>query len=72
MKALFAGKCSVCGFGFEKGAEINYERETKKASHGYCFPVEDGPHEDVELLADKLGFKHHTWPELLKGMKPNG
>lgn len=66
MKALFAGTCFICGLGFGKGAEINYDRESKKASHAYCFAGDT----DAEALADRLGYRTYTWEELIDGCRP--
>lgn len=57
MKALFAGTCWICGHGFKKDEEINYERAAKKASHAYCF---DSGTETAEDIADRLGYRNHA------------
>lgn len=67
MKAAFGGKCWICGFGFTKGAEINWDPESKKASHGYCF---SDSADDSEALANRLGYRHYSWQELMDGCRP--
>ncbi len=69
MKALYAGRCSICAGPFAKGEEINYQRELKKASHVYCFaqPVDEI---QPEVLAQRLGYRHYDWNELVSRMNP--
>ena len=64
MKAIYAGKCSICAGPFAKGEEINYQKELRKASHVECFAQPVNEIEPTEL-ADRLGFRHYSWDELI-------
>jgi hypothetical protein len=70
MRALFSGVCAICKAPFAKGEEINWDRETRKASHGFCFDDSALPDMDMAAsLADRLGYQHFTWKDLMERMK---
>ncbi len=69
LNARYAGKCWVCSEPFGKGDLIEYNPETKKAAHNFCF--EDGaPDNQQEALAERLGYRSFSWEDLYRGMKP--
>ena len=58
MQSLFPGKCRCCGKAFEKGSDIDYDRDSRMAYlPGHRPQADDEPDESMVELADRLGFR---------------
>ena len=69
IKAKWNGKCFECGGPVQKGSEIEYFE--KHAYHPACFASAEEeaesapPSREAYALADRLGFRHFSWVDLL-------
>jgi hypothetical protein len=62
--AKFDSRCISCGKAIKKGDAIEYLEQ--KAYHIDCAPQEDqSPSAEQLALADRLGFSHLSWSDLL-------
>ena len=58
MQSRFPGKCRCCGEAFEKGSDIDYDRDSRMAYlPGHRPQADDEPDESMVELADRLGFR---------------